>query len=131
MPLTNSEFQLILNDGSKRIEGDLAWQEDEDHSPSAEFRAEVQSRTGWPLFVRGSLGRRFWRGAPALSSRPSASRCVLCVEFWTFRRPLGVPIADGRPVARRRRRAGEARSNRKPRASWRAAWEIVGDGSCG
>jgi len=54
MPLTNTEFETILNDTSKRIDGNLIWQEDEDHSPSVEFRAEVQSDSGWPLFVRGS-----------------------------------------------------------------------------
>ena len=54
MVLTNTEFETILDDSSKRIEGNLVWQEDEDHSPSVEFLAEVTSDSGWPLFVRGS-----------------------------------------------------------------------------
>lgn len=54
MPLTNAEFASILEDSSKRIEGNIPWCEDEDHSPVLEFRAEVLSGTGWPLFVRGS-----------------------------------------------------------------------------
>ncbi len=54
MTLTNTELDAILNDESKRIEGDIVWQEDEDHSSSVEFRVEVQSESGWPLFVRGS-----------------------------------------------------------------------------
>jgi hypothetical protein len=54
MPLTNAEFDAMLADTSKRIVGDLAWSEDEDHSPTVEFRAEVRSDAGWPLFVRGS-----------------------------------------------------------------------------
>jgi hypothetical protein len=54
MPLTNAEFDTILADTSKKIRGDLAWAEDEDHSPAMEFRAEVTSNVGWPLFVRGS-----------------------------------------------------------------------------
>lgn len=54
MPLTNAEFASILEDSSKRIEGNIAWCQDEDHSPVLEFRAEVLSGTGWPLFVRGS-----------------------------------------------------------------------------
>ncbi len=57
MPLTNAEFASILEDGSKRIEGNIAWCEDEDHSPTMEFRAEVLSAMGWPLFVRGSYNR--------------------------------------------------------------------------
>jgi hypothetical protein len=54
MALTNTEFESILSDKSKRIDGEILWLEDEDHSPSVEFRAEVQSDVGWPLFVRGS-----------------------------------------------------------------------------
>lgn len=54
MTLTNTEFEAILNDASKRIDGDIGWQEDEDHSPCVEFCAEIESDAGWPLFVRGS-----------------------------------------------------------------------------
>lgn len=54
MTLTNAEFEAIVTDPSKRIDGDIAWQEDEDHSPSVEFRVEVNSDAGWPLFIRGS-----------------------------------------------------------------------------
>src|ERR1035437_7752005 len=54
MSLTNNEFQAILDDASKRVDGEIVWVEDEDHSPSVEFSAEVTSENGWPLFVRGS-----------------------------------------------------------------------------
>lgn len=57
MPLTNAELASLMEDGSKRIEGDIAWCEDEDHSPALEFRAEILSETGWPLFVRGGYNR--------------------------------------------------------------------------
>ena len=57
MTLTNAEFQAILDDDTKVIEGDIAWNDDEDHSPSVEFRAEVRSTPGWPLFVKGSYNR--------------------------------------------------------------------------
>ena len=53
MSLTNTEFASILEDASKRIEGNIAWSDDEDHSPAHEFRAEVGSGVGWPLFIRG------------------------------------------------------------------------------
>lgn len=53
MSLTNAEFTSILADPSKRIKGDIVWREDEDHSPAWEFRAEVDSEAGWPLFIRG------------------------------------------------------------------------------
>ncbi|MBZ0273719.1 hypothetical protein K8I61_16895 [bacterium] len=57
MPLSDAEFEVILSDASKVIRGDIVWQEDEDHSASVEFRAEVVSDMGWPLFVRGSFNR--------------------------------------------------------------------------
>jgi hypothetical protein len=55
MALTQTEFEALLADATKRVEGDIAWQADEDHSPCLDFRAEVRSDTGWPLFVRGSF----------------------------------------------------------------------------
>lgn len=55
MALTQTEFETLLNDATKRIEGDIVWQTDEDHSPCVDFRAEVRSDSGWPLFVRGSF----------------------------------------------------------------------------
>jgi hypothetical protein len=54
MALTSAEFEALMQDASKRIEGNIVWQEDEDHSPALEFRTEVLSDNGWPLFVRGS-----------------------------------------------------------------------------
>jgi hypothetical protein len=37
--------------------GDIAWSEDEDHSPAFEFTAKIQLEAGWPLFIRGSCNR--------------------------------------------------------------------------
>jgi hypothetical protein len=52
--MLQTEFETLINDGTKRIIGDISWIEDEDHSPAVEFRIEVQSESGWPLFVKGS-----------------------------------------------------------------------------
>jgi len=52
--LTQAEFQALVADSSKHIDGDISWQEDEDHSPAVEFRAEIGSTPGYPLFVRAS-----------------------------------------------------------------------------
>jgi len=49
---------LILDDTSKVIHGNIDWIEDEYRSPSVEFRAEIQSEAGYPLFVKGSYNRR-------------------------------------------------------------------------
>lgn len=63
MPLSNKEFEAIINDSTKRIVGDIIWREDEDRSASMEFRAEILSESGWPLFIHGSYNRLI----PALS----------------------------------------------------------------
>jgi hypothetical protein len=54
MSLTQVEFESLLADRTKEIQGDIQWAEDEDHSPSVEFRAEVTTTQGYPVFVRGS-----------------------------------------------------------------------------
>jgi hypothetical protein len=52
--MKQNEFEALIADKSKVIIGDISWSDDEDHSPSVEFRAEVGSEAGYPLFVRGS-----------------------------------------------------------------------------
>lgn len=53
MPLTDAEFESILEDETKRIREDITWREDEDHSPALEFRVDIESNSGWPLLVKG------------------------------------------------------------------------------
>jgi hypothetical protein len=57
MGLTKTEFDALLEDATKRIDGDIHWSDDEDHSPAVVFRAEVSSQAGYPLFVSGSFNR--------------------------------------------------------------------------
>jgi hypothetical protein len=52
--MNQADFEALLNDTTKRVAGDITWAFDEDHSPSVEFRMEVQSDVGYPLFVKGS-----------------------------------------------------------------------------
>lgn len=52
--MNQADFEALIQDDSKRVEGDISWLEDEDHSPALEFRAEVLSEAGYPLFVKGS-----------------------------------------------------------------------------
>lgn len=56
MSLNDADFASMLAD-SKRIEGDIHWSEDEDKSPARVFRAEVETGSGWPLFVQGRYNR--------------------------------------------------------------------------
>lgn len=51
MPITQTEFETLIADPTKRIESDLRWRRDEDHSPAVEFRVDVASSAGYPIFV--------------------------------------------------------------------------------
>lgn len=51
--MKQQEFEALLLDTTKQIDGDIVWESDEDHSPAVEFRAEVTSQAKYPLFVRG------------------------------------------------------------------------------
>ena len=55
MDFTETDLTVILEDSSKTIIEDIQSKDDEDHSPAVEFRAEIQSESGYPLFVRGSF----------------------------------------------------------------------------
>lgn len=55
MPLSDAEFDAILSDRTKLIEGDIIWQEDDDHSPSYEFKIPIETAGGWPLFMKGTF----------------------------------------------------------------------------
>ena len=52
--MNQTDFEALLNDTTKRVVGDISWTEDEDHSPTVEFRVEVESDPGYPIFIRGS-----------------------------------------------------------------------------
>jgi hypothetical protein len=52
--LLQPEFEELIADTTKQIEVNISWNEDEDHSPAVEFRVEVTSNAGYPLFVKGS-----------------------------------------------------------------------------
>lgn len=58
MPITQTEFDTIMADQTKRVTGDLQWREDDDHSPAVEFGAEVESDAGYPLYIKGRLNQR-------------------------------------------------------------------------
>jgi hypothetical protein len=52
--MNQNEFDSLLADTTKRVSSDITWFDDEDHSPSVEFRVEVDTDAGYPLFIRGS-----------------------------------------------------------------------------
>ena len=56
MHLTSAQFDAILAE-RKTIFQDIIWSEDEDHSPTKEFKCEVSSDCGWPLLLKGSYNQ--------------------------------------------------------------------------
>lgn len=46
-----------MADETKTIEEVISWNEDEHHSPALEFRVEVASEAGYPLYAKGYLNR--------------------------------------------------------------------------
>ncbi|MGA2076672.1 MAG: hypothetical protein ABSH52_24555 [Terriglobia bacterium] len=79
--MTQGEFEAIIADSSKRIVGEISWCEDEDHSPSVEFRAEVSSEAGYPLFVRGSYN-------------PEAQKLSYCLIHRSLGRMYGLDLGS-------------------------------------
>ena len=51
--LSEDDFEAILADPSKRIDADVAWQDDLSHPPARKFRVPVDSDGGWPLIAFG------------------------------------------------------------------------------
>lgn len=78
MTISQQEFEVILADDTKEIAQDLAWAEDEDHSPTREFRAPVASEHGYPLFVVGRYNAR--AGTLVLCPHPSWCGSNLCAR---------------------------------------------------
>lgn len=53
MSFSEQHLMEILSDESKSIYQDLVWHCDQDQSPAKEFRADVATNTGYPLFICG------------------------------------------------------------------------------
>jgi len=53
LSITQKEFDAFLTDGIKIILGDIVWRNDVDNSPAQEFRVELETSTGYPLFIKG------------------------------------------------------------------------------
>ncbi|QIN77538.1 hypothetical protein GBA65_02355 [Rubrobacter marinus] len=68
--MTQDEFEALMADADKRIEQDVSWTEDENHSPAVQFRVQVESQAGYPLFVKGFLNRASQKLSYVLVHRP-------------------------------------------------------------
>lgn len=71
MPISETEFSVMMEDPDKWIRDDLRWREDPDHSPAFEFRVEVESRVGYPLLINGRFNRLAGTLSYTLIHRPT------------------------------------------------------------
>jgi hypothetical protein len=55
--MKQQDFETLLADITKQINGPIEWEEDKDHYPSVEFRVEVISQPKYPIFVKGSYNQ--------------------------------------------------------------------------
>jgi hypothetical protein len=52
--MTQEEFEALIIDNTKKINHDITWGKDEDHSPSLEFQIQVDSDPSYPIILKGS-----------------------------------------------------------------------------
>ena len=71
------EFEAIMNDATKRIDGTIDWGDDEDHSPALEFKAKVESDAGWPILVKGSYNPKIGALSYTIIHRGAGRICAL------------------------------------------------------
>lgn len=55
--MKQQDFDALLADTTKEINGPIEWDKDDDHYPSVEFRVEVVSQPKYPIFVKGSYNQ--------------------------------------------------------------------------
>ena len=55
--MKQQDFDALLADTTKEINGSIEWDKDDDHYPSVEFRIEVVSQLKYPIFVKGSCNQ--------------------------------------------------------------------------
>lgn len=91
--MNQGEFEVILTDERKFIEGDIDWKDDEFKGPVAEFRVELQSSMGYPLIVKGSFNRRLKKISFSIF-HPSVGRIYGLDMGLSHKNPDGSVVGD-------------------------------------
>jgi hypothetical protein len=90
---TQTEFESLLLDASKAINGDITWSEDDDGSPAVSFRVEVTSDPGYPIFMCGRYNPLAKTLSFALIHRQFGR--LYALDFGKeHRNPDGVPVGE-------------------------------------
>ena len=51
--LSQGEFEMIMQDSTKKVLQDILWAPNPDHSPALEFRVDLESAENYPIFLAG------------------------------------------------------------------------------
>lgn len=55
--MNQGEYEALMSDTTKRIDRQIDWSIDEDHSPAVSFLVEINSEPAYPLYAKGYLNR--------------------------------------------------------------------------
>ena len=91
--MTQEEYDAILADATKEISADIVWSDDPDHSPAQEFRVEVASDAGYPVFIQGRYNPSVGKLSYALIFRGEGRIYGLDLGA-AHRNPDGVRVGD-------------------------------------
>jgi hypothetical protein len=79
--MNQGEYEALMADTTKRIDGDLVWAVDEGHPAALSFRTEISSEVGYPLSVKGYLNRNSQKLTYVLLHR--AEGCIYRLDLGT------------------------------------------------
>ena len=68
MTSSNQEYETIISDRTKRIVGDITW-DGKPNAPAREFRVDIDSQAGHPIFIKGWHNARSGKLSYALIHR--------------------------------------------------------------
>jgi hypothetical protein len=102
VPLSNAEFDAILTDCTKRIDGDIVWQQDLFYSPSLGFycpslwfKVELAATGVWSLLMKDAFNLLVPAISFALISKAAGAGRIYALDLGKgHRNPDGVRVGD-------------------------------------
>ncbi len=72
--LSQDEFELLINDPSKFINGDILWNDDTNHYPSCKFRINIEADIDYQIMMIGTYNAQMERLSYTIIHKPSGKR---------------------------------------------------------
>ena len=92
MTMSQQEYDSIIDDNTKIIAEDILWEND-NHTPTAKFRIEVQSDSEHPIFINGWYNPSSGKLSYAIIHR-SVGRIYGLDMGSEHKNPDGVPVGE-------------------------------------